>query len=260
MVCIQPWPLSSDPPPLNPGEVHLWSASLLTSKEKLLEFESCLDEREQARAERFTIERSRTRFIVARATLKHLLAKYTGDDPTTIRFHLGPLGKPYLPPASGCKLHFNSTDTQDEALFAFCQGAEIGVDIEYKSRTINHSKIAARICTAQEFAHYAACPPELRQLNALSLWTRKEAYGKAIGRGIKYKLSKVNLVDREKSSRLLLRDEVGMEWEVVQTEPTDELLACVVVQGGGWRFRCQRLIQDPIRCESSISPIQPSRE
>ncbi len=246
MVCPLPWPRSGSPPPLRPKEVHLWSASLISSDDKLRDFERCMDERELARANRYAMEISRTRFISARAMLKQLLAMYTGLEPAAVRFCLGPLGKPYLPPADGPALNFNSTDTQDEALFAFCLDAEIGVDIEFKNRQVNHPIIARRKFTPQELDQHLDCPAEQRKLHFLSLWTRKEAYGKAIGVGIKYRLNEVNLVDAENSARICVHDETGAEWEVAQAEPSDDLIACVVAQGRGWRYRCQRLSQDAL--------------
>ncbi len=244
MVCVPPWPQASEPPSLQPGEVHLWSASLLTSQDRLPDLERYLDERERARVNRYALQHSRVRFVSARATLKHLLAAYTGYDPFAMRFHLGSLGKPYLPQMSGLVPYFNSTDTQDEAIFAFCQDAEIGVDIEFKTRQVNHPIIAQRKFTSQELAQYHACPAEQRQSFFLSVWTRKEAYGKAIGVGIKYPLNQVCLVDDDNSSRIAFRDVAGVQWDIVQIEPADNLVACVVTQGTGWRFRCQRLAAD----------------
>ncbi len=244
MVCVLPWSTASKPPVLNPGEVHLWSASLLVSDEQFLMFERYLDERELTRANRYAMEIARARFICARAILKHLLALYTGDEPTSIRFRLGPLGKPYLPTNSRPQLYFNSTDTQDEALFAFCLDAELGIDIEYKTRKVNHSIIVNRKFTPQEIQQYHARTSEQRRGYFLSVWTRKEAYGKAIGVGIKYRLNQVNLVDAEDSVRHSVRDDSETDWEIVQIEPADDMIACVVTQGSGWRFRCHRLELD----------------
>lgn len=241
MICATPWPQSSNPPPLSPGEVHLWSASLAANDQQFHFYESCMDEREKARADRYLMEVSRTRFISARAILKQLLAKYTGEDPTAICFRFGPLGKPYLPTTSSPALQFNSTDTQEEALFAFCRGAEIGVDIEYKTRKVRHDLIAIRKFTNQEKQLYLACPQSQRKNYFLSVWTRKEAYGKALGVGIKYRLNEVNLVAAEISERVVVTDADDVLWDVVQVQPAEDLIACVVTQGTGWRFRCFRL-------------------
>ena len=241
MICAAPWPKSSNPPPLLPGEVHLWSASLVAGKEQFELYEKFMDMREKARADRYLMDLSRTRFISARAILKQLLSKYTGGDPAEISFRLGPQGKPYLPAKSSPMLQFNSTDTQEEALYAFCLDAEIGVDIEYKTRQVRHEIIAKRKLTKQENDLYLACPESQRKQYFLSLWTRKEAYGKALGVGIKYRLNEVNLVSADSADRVVVRDDEDIQWDVVQVEPAADLIACVVTQGTGWRLRCFRL-------------------
>ena len=241
MVCDLPWPQLSCPPRLPPKVVHLWSASLLADEEKFLKYQSWMGPREIERANRFVYQSARRRFICARAILKHLLALYTDTVPTEVHFRLGPKGKPYLPPISGSTVQFNSTDTGDEALYAFCLDAEIGVDIEYNTRDVNHSIIAKRKFTAQEYSQYLASPPEERRRFFLSMWTRKEAYGKAIGVGLHYRLNEMNLVQSDRSTRFSVRSAVGDDWEVAQAEPASDLVACVVVEGTGWRYRCQRL-------------------
>ncbi len=247
MACTLPWPHCSEPPRLLPGEVHLWSASLAADDEQYRYYQSCMNPEEMARANRYAMATSRTRFICARAILKLLLSRYIGKNPAEISFRLGPLGKPYLPPASGNFLQFNSTDTEEEALFAFCLDAEIGVDIEYKTRKVNHAIIAHRKLTEQEYSYYRALPASQRRLFFLSVWTRKEAYGKAIGVGIKYRLNEVNLIDENQSPRISIRDDAGVVWEIVQIEPAADLVASVVTENTGWNFRYYRLPLDAYR-------------
>lgn len=241
MICAAPWPKSSNPPPLSSGEVHLWSASLAVSNELFRQYEICMDARERARADRYVWEVARTRFISARAMLKRLLSEYTGDDPAKMSFHLGPQGKPYLPTGFASDFQFNSTDSGDEALFAFCRDAEIGVDLELKSRQVRHDIIAKRKFTKREYERYLACPQSRRKHCFLSVWTRKEAYGKAIGVGIRYRLNEVDLGSADSAGRVVVKDNENIQWEVVQLEPAEDLIACVVTQGTGWRFRCFRL-------------------
>ncbi len=240
MVCTTPWPLAHTPPLLASGEVHLWSASLPSGGRKFLEYERLMSSRELVRADRYAYKSSRIRYICARAMLKQLLGLYTDSDPADIRFDLGPQGKPYLPATAGPLLNFNATDTGDEALFAFCLNAEIGVDIECKTRQVNHSIIAKRKFTANELEQYRAIPLPQRKQFFLSMWTRKEAYGKAIGVGIGYRLNEMNLVDANGLDRFSVHDAAGIEWEITQIEPGPELIACVVTQGSGWQLRAHR--------------------
>ena len=240
--CGEPWPQLDGIPQLLPREIHIWSASLDISRERSEYYERCLDSREIRRASRYSIELSRKRFICARGILKEMLGKYTGIDPALISFRLGPLGKPYLPAEISTDLQFNSTDTKDEALFAVCRSAEVGIDIELESRIVRHQEISLRKFSQQELEQYHDCPKSRRKQFFLKIWTRKEAYGKAKGVGIRYRLNSVNLVDDAGSDRLAVQDDDGTIWEIIQFSPASGVTACAVVEGTGWRFRCIRLL------------------
>ena len=242
--CALPWPVTAHRPLIEPGEVHLWSANLSVDDERSRYFESYLSRREKLRAARFSTEQSRVRYIRSRSILKELLSMYTGDDPAHVRFDLGPLGKPFLAPMPDPPLHFNSTDTQDEALYAFCLSGELGVDIERNSRVVRHEEIARRKFASQEYRNYLECSENKRRAYFLSMWTRKEAYGKAIGVGIRYRLNSVDLADAKKSNRMPFQDPHGKLWEIVQITPSSHSTACVVTEGTGWRFRCFRLAEN----------------
>ncbi len=241
-VCDVPWPYPDQFPELLSSEIHLWSGSLDVSPERIRYYEACMDRREKRRAERYSVELSRERFICARGILKELLGKYADAEPDTISFTLGRLGKPYLPENISSELQFNSTDTQQAALFAFCRSAEIGVDIEFLTRNVRHREIAQRKFSCQEYDQYLQHPTSRQKNYFLKIWTRKEAYGKARGVGIRYRLNSVNLVDDAGSDRLSVHDETGAIWEIVQFSPEPEVIASVVVAGTGWKFRCFQLL------------------
>ena len=207
-------------------------------------YESCMDGRERARANRYSVEQSRIRFIRARGILKELLGMYTGFEPTTMSFDHGPLGKPYLSPMPELPLQFNSTDTHGEALYAFCRFGEIGVDIEFMNREVSHGGIAKRKFSRHEYEEYLDRSLEKRKNFFLSVWTRKEAYGKAKGVGIRYRLNSVNLIGDEGLSRFSIRDENGIRWGISQVCPALGVTACVVAEGEGWGIRCFRLPDD----------------
>jgi phosphopantetheinyl transferase len=98
-------------------------------------------------------------------------------------------------------IEFNFTDTQAEdkayGLFAFCQGHEVGVDIEWAGRQKDFSAIAARRFSQAEIELVTSPSGEIDAVRFLSIWTRKEAFGKAKGVGINFKMNQLNLVDDE---------------------------------------------------------------
>ncbi|MDE0308756.1 MAG: 4'-phosphopantetheinyl transferase superfamily protein [Acidiferrobacterales bacterium] len=250
-----PWSHTDPFPQLLPGEVHLWSTTLDTGPERIRYLESLMDRHEMRRAARYRVELSRQRFICARGILKELLGRYAAVEPDRISFKLGNLGKPYLPDHISSDLQFNSTDTRHEAVFAFCRSAEIGVDIEFLTRKVRHREIAQRKFSSQEHEQYLKHAPSQQKRFFLKIWTRKEAYGKARGVGIRYRLNSVNLVDDAGSDRFAIRDEIGAIWEVVQFFREPDITASVVIAGTGWQFRRFRLPDAASVPQRSQSPV-----
>ncbi|HWQ90856.1 MAG TPA: 4'-phosphopantetheinyl transferase, partial [Clostridia bacterium] len=70
------WPAGLEQPPLEPRDVHVWSAALDTPVEPSEDFSGVLDETEISRASRFHFERDRNCFINAHAFLRRILARY----------------------------------------------------------------------------------------------------------------------------------------------------------------------------------------
>lgn len=246
------WPELRDCPQLQAKEFHLWYASLSVSAKRLQFHESCLDNREKARLERYSTKRSKQRFIAARGILRELLGMYIDCAPSSVKFNYGPLGKPYLHPQHNLRIHFNSSDSGDSALFAFSKSGELGVDLELASRPVRHEVIAPRKLTRYEYKKYQSCPHDRRRKFFLALWTRKEAYGKAKGIGIRYRLNSVNLLKEKLQERVSVEDENGVVWEIVQIT-TGEIIACVVTEGKGFASKVYRFPGDAISAGASSS-------
>jgi 4'-phosphopantetheinyl transferase len=152
--------------------------------------ESCLSGAERERAARFRFERDRRRFIVARARLREELAARLGMRPEAVQFAYGDNGKPRLTDQA---LQFSVSHCDDVALFAFSKTAEVGVDIEAIRPVREADAIAVQFFSPLEHAGYAALAPRDRLLGFFRVWTRKEAYVKALGVGFSMALERFDL-------------------------------------------------------------------
>ena len=97
-------------------------------------------------------------------------------------------GKPFVEGHPG--VHFSVAHAPGALLCAVSCDGDVGVDVELQGRTQGRSasslaRLAARYFSAEEQAQLAAQPDEAAQrARFLELWTLKEAYVKALGRGI----------------------------------------------------------------------------
>ena len=91
---------------------------------------------------------------------------------------LNAYGKPSLSP---CDCYFNLSHTHHRAM-AILAASEVGCDIEYLSDP--DSEIACHCFSPQENTYYDSLPPDKKRKAFFRIWTAREAFLKAIGRGL----------------------------------------------------------------------------
>ena len=78
--------------PLNPSVVDVWAFDLLASNERVDHAYDLLSKNERQRAERFHFPADRRRFVIARATLRKVLADYLEIPPKRLAFEYSEYG------------------------------------------------------------------------------------------------------------------------------------------------------------------------
>jgi 4'-phosphopantetheinyl transferase len=174
------------------GTVDVWVVDLYVLNHTLHHVYELLGEDERQRAERFRFPIDRRRFVVARATLREILGRYLQTAPERLEFEYGEYGKPKLSkPHTGVR--FNASRSGERALIACTQGHEIGVDIESLSRELEIDDLSRRFFTASENQKLASFPADRRKEAFLRCWTCKEAFIKAVGKGVSLGLDKFDV-------------------------------------------------------------------
>jgi 4'-phosphopantetheinyl transferase len=165
---------------VTPSTVHLWHARFDWLADKYNTFESSLAADERLRAARYIAQQMRDRYVLARGMLRAVLASYVNAIPGALRLAYGLRGKPFLPNSD---LRFNLSHADGLIVLAVSQGAEIGVDVE-RVRPIPEMKTMVRdnFSLREQAALWSL--PAVDQPDAFfRIWTRKEAYVKALGDG-----------------------------------------------------------------------------
>jgi 4'-phosphopantetheinyl transferase len=172
-----------------PGEVHLWylHEGEIQSDHLLEAYRELLSEDERARASRFVFQRLEHQYILSRALLRCVLSHYAPLKPREWCFGTGAFGRPYILnrdvlPGS---FSFNLTHTSELAACAVTVGGTVGIDAE---------AVTADAVSLLDLAQRFFAEPEVASLNRLPAneipeaffryWTLKEAYTKAVGRGL----------------------------------------------------------------------------
>jgi 4'-phosphopantetheinyl transferase len=145
-----------------------------------------LDDSERERAARFVFPRHRVQFIAAHALLRGALGRLCGTTPAAWRFVTDDLGKPaaWLDDAPvGVSFNLSHTDGITGVAASLRADWAIGFDLEPVARTVELS-VANRFFSAQETTWLNALPAPKRPEGFLRLWTLKEAFIKATGKGL----------------------------------------------------------------------------
>ncbi|MDT8368394.1 MAG: 4'-phosphopantetheinyl transferase superfamily protein [Longimicrobiales bacterium] len=179
------WPPSPPRPSFAPGDIHLFRVGLDVPDHRLQRLHRFLATGERARAERFHDSRDARRYVVGRATLRSVLARYLVCAPVEVVIATEASGRPIVP--SACRhgpLFFNVTHAGDLALVAVTGIAPIGVDVEEIHEIAEMERLADRFFSPEESRALRELPGDLRTAAFFRCWTRKEAVLKATGEGL----------------------------------------------------------------------------
>ena len=140
---------------------------------------------ETRQASRFVRPTDSRSYVATRSALRVLLARCTGLRPEMIGIEAGEYGKPRLiDPDLRTKHSFNVSHTRGLALIAIGNGEELGVDVQRHREDMDIESLLARCFTVGEIREVMKATAESRPKEFVRLWVRKEAYLKAIGRGL----------------------------------------------------------------------------
>ncbi|KAL8495129.1 hypothetical protein ACS0TY_019338 [Phlomoides rotata] len=179
-----------------PMEKHLWyvKPSEVKSESLLKKYLGILSPCERENVLRMQGEELRKGALLARALVRTTIARYQTNsqiDPRSLKFQKNTHGKPEVhwqeiddwdPPP----LHFNISHTSSLVACGVTINSQIGIDVEEKHRRTKHNTLsfARRYFSECEVQFLAAISdPQVQQMEFIKLWTLKEAYVKALGKG-----------------------------------------------------------------------------
>jgi 4'-phosphopantetheinyl transferase len=145
-----------------------------------------LSDAERLRATGFRFARDRNSYLAAHGLLRRALSERLSEvAPSQWQFVSDADGKPELAaPFRATGLRFSLSHAPGAVACVITQEAACGIDVESLARKINVFALAKRTASADEREALQSLPVAERSALFLRLWTLKEAYAKAIGRGL----------------------------------------------------------------------------
>jgi len=148
--------------------------------------------------------------LLARYSVGHYLSKSDQE----INLVFGKKGKPHIENLQD--VHFNISHSGHYVVCAV-SSTEIGIDVE-RIRKVD-LRIAERFFSPSEIDDLMACDEEKRMQYFITLWTIKESYLKAIGRGLTQHLNSFTIV--KNSNSYLLTGNEEAERYGIETQQLD---------------------------------------
>lgn len=207
--------------------IKVWLFALDLAADRLTRLHRLLDTEERARAARFRHDRDRDRFVARRGQLRLLLAEEGAGDAAALRYTVNAYGKPALAGAGDPR--FSLSHSAGLALCAVARGVEIGCDIAHGDPALADPAVAERLFAPGEWLTFAALPPEQRVAGFFNCWTRKEAFIKAIGKGVSHPLDSFEVTLAPGDPPRILSG--GEGWSIASFEAAPGYRAALVAAG-----------------------------
>lgn len=196
------------PVPLDDDAVHVWTLSL--DDTRLDAWSASLSESELDTAQRLRQAVLQERWRRCRGALRAVLGTYLARSPSAVDIAYSRFGKPYL---ADEPLHFNVSHSGERALIGVSR-LPLGIDVELADdRAMQLDNLIGLIAHPAERAAYQRLAHGHRAERFFGLWTRKEAYVKAIGTGLQTSLTDCWLISANDASHAVCdRDGAALGW------------------------------------------------
>lgn len=157
--------------------------------------------------------------------MRDLAAAALRCPPDRVRLGRAPSGRPFVADPSSVPLDVNASHAGAWIAAAVAPDARVGVDLE-PVRPVS-GELVARCLSVDERAGLATLPAERAASRFFQLWTAKEAYLKAIGRGLAVDPRTVEVAFAD--GRPVLRNADG--WNLRSWEPAPGVWLAVCTDG-----------------------------
>jgi len=169
------------------SEIHLWQLEqedfdLSSLQRHCLAW---LTELELKRFQRLQFDRHRKQLLLGRVLMRVALSNYDRSmAAASWNFTHNDYGKPAISEKqNSASLYFNLSHSVEKVVLAVSRFRDIGVDVQCARKSRRIAAISQRYFSGTEADELLILPEEQRQSRFYDLWTLKEAYIKACGKG-----------------------------------------------------------------------------
>jgi 4'-phosphopantetheinyl transferase len=224
---------------LQKDQVDIWTIQLDQADNVINALYWHLSDEEKNQFVRFRYSQERKRFIVCHGAVRQILAMNTGKPINKLQIEENPFGKPVIwKKDGGVEIQFNYSHSENLAVCAVSPTRNVGVDIEFIHPFIDMDQMVAQYFSYEENAYFQSVDSKRKLRTFFTIWCRKEAFTKAIGRGFSHPLNEFTMLDGRSSAhfkpvKLGWRTALAGYWFYTDLKVHDDYACTLVVEGEG---------------------------
>lgn len=175
--------------------IILYTCSLNIQREQIPVLFQYLTPKERDIANAYKTRVLTENYVISHSILRQILSHHTNMSVHEIEFIFGEYGKPYIKNNSQ-HIQFNMSHSKDMLCIVVTKDKEIGVDIEFKNSDLDIEELQHLVLSVREKVYMDTLSSQTAKQNLFyHIWTLKEAIIKAMGIGLSYPITEINLID-----------------------------------------------------------------
>jgi 4'-phosphopantetheinyl transferase len=197
--------------------IYLIHDGLMITEKSLCLYKSWLSSTEHSQLNSFRFAKHQKEYLLTRALVRYIIGGMTHVEPAKVAFTHNEYGKPSL--QDNKSISFNLSHSGGAVVLAVCKERDIGIDIELATSNRAALDIADDFFSLSECQLLRNYPEQLQHKMFFKLWTLKEAYIKACGKGLSTPLHSFSFSLQEHCQTLALQTsdtDLTKRWHFIQ--------------------------------------------
>jgi len=209
--------------------VDVWHGDLLLNQSEEHYYWSLLNDQEKQKADTYTRPELQKKYVKTRGVLRKILASYLDIESEYIDIKTGDYGKPYLAKGS---VNFNLSHTGNKFVLAVGNVGDMGIDLEQHRDRKNLSGLVGKCFSEEESIYWHSLSDMQKTQMFFRFWVRKEAFVKAVGRGIALGLEHCVVDPESQACFLNIPAAYGLasDWKIVDIQLKQEDICALVTK------------------------------
>ena len=216
--------------------VDIWHGDILIDEAKERNYYLLLNEQEKQKVATFIRPELQKKYIKTRGVLRKTLSSYLNIEPEDINIKTTDYGKPFIDHPS---LFFNLSHTANKFVIVVSNISEVGIDLEQNKPRKNLQGLVKKCFSEVEQVSWLNLPDEKKTIQFYSFWVKKEAFVKAVGRGIALGLDQCVINPNNQTQFLTLPARYGKttDWNIVDIQLNKNDICALVIKNREFKYK-----------------------